>query len=354
MASAAIAVYFGCIMFLANFVFVTTGFGAAIMFIFIYEIASLSGIMECCNLRYALVILSLGFFSAQLPMLCFVNLKQNLRLALVLCYIPIQFGASPLGQYLQNKLPIHVLKLICGIVIVCLASWKMFNILKARAKAKKENSATPATDGVIVNKIKDNVSGHEDEACCNPNDMNEDCENHDRNKDSADDYNIEAKDVGDVDKELNRSMYTMLVYEFWKDLWPVRLLRLWTVVAGFCSGFLSGLIGVGGPPLMIFFLLYPHPIPVIRANSCVIATISNIVKTVIYIVSTPPESYFADTWYVESEIKVYISVLILGLAAVPCGLAMSKYLNSGIYKIILAILLIISGITMIVTSVLVI
>ena len=57
--------------------------------------------MECCNLKYAVFLQTIGRLVIQPLVLYFVGLRTNLRLELLFAFIPIQFVGTPLGQYLQ-------------------------------------------------------------------------------------------------------------------------------------------------------------------------------------------------------------------------------------------------------------
>jgi hypothetical protein len=135
------------------------------------------------------------------------------------------------------------------------------------------------------------------------------------------------------------------------ELWPPRFLTMWMFIAGFMSGFLVGLISVGGPPLIIFFFFYDYPEVQTKANGVVITAVNTLVRMITYISRTPPPEYGHGSWFVKEDIWLYVTVAVVGLVAAPIGIHMAGYLNKGAYKAGLALLLIINGVTMVVTSI---
>ena len=141
---------------------------------------------------------------------------------------------------------------------------------------------------------------------------------------------------------------------FWHEvknqLWPLRPVFFWMLLAGFASGFLRGLIGVRGPPLIIFFFFFEYPKSQIKANGTIVATINVVIRVVTYIVRSPPASYPSKNWFTEEDKYLYIFVSIIGVLGAPVGLWLSKHINQTRFKMILACILIINGVTMIVTG----
>ena len=141
---------------------------------------------------------------------------------------------------------------------------------------------------------------------------------------------------------------------FWHEvknqLWPLRPVFFWIILAGFASGFLGGLIGVRGPPLIIFFFLFEYPKSQIKANGTIVAIINVVIRVVTYIVRSPPGSYPSKNWFTGEDKYLYIFVSIIGALGAPVGLWLSKHINQARLKMVLACILIINGVTMIVTG----
>ena len=653
MASLASTLYFGLCAFMGNLVFSAMGFGVGIIFLFVYQLGSLAGLMDCCNLRYAVFVLTLGFCIILPLVLWHTNLRQHARIDFLVYFVPVQFIGTPIGQFLQNKMPTSILKLIVGIVTGGVAIWQIYSIYRETRKRKKRKGAvdenTPylslptAENGTYANtelqiqhrsvffavgssyyenldylegipnvasppstpllssflpivtnfgdlKSERNLLSLIEHMCCfaekNPvpwtsfdgtpitfdrekitkfckgnspsiftileamlnkyaeanncsswiyklhggnlpheamlqhfgaslryiylvqdpravckstkiphaDDMNvfvlaekwnklhnkavealsdspeivfqleydsfvnheseesdkllkfikdekdletqlqsssqvvwknlvlSDCENEQlnsrwrnrgiisdlelkmvehhcfdtmkklgyqpllskenlkfeeneviefyqqnevkkqeqrarRRRDSPDDVAKETtqKDIIDKFRTLDRHEIegNCLVRFMWKvkgEVLPVRAVFIWMMVAGFFSGFFGGLIGVRGPPLIMFFFFFEYPKKQVKANGSIIATANTLIRVLTYAVTKPPETYIAGEWFVKSEWSVYVTVLILGLAGSPCGIYLSRYLNRGGYKIALAALLIVNGLTMMITA----
>ena len=124
-------------------------------------------------------------------------------------------------------------------------------------------------------------------------------------------------------------------------------IRFWGAMAGFFSGFLGGLVGIRGPPLMVFFLMYPFPKNVIRANSMIILVVNILIRITYYIVEdlsgVRELSWFeARLWY------LYLSVIICGLLGVPLGQYVAARINQHQFKLVIAFMLLLSGVSNIV------
>ena len=122
------------------------------------------------------------------------------------------------------------------------------------------------------------------------------------------------------------------------------------LLTGFFDGFLGGLVAVRGPPLIIFFLLFNYPSAVMKANGAVISTVNTYIRLISYILKTPPDTYGTKSWFVQEDLSMYLAVSLAGILASRLGSYATPYLNNGWYKVALTILLIINGLTMIVTA----
>ena len=60
MAAASVIAFFSTAVFLGNVAFSATGFAMAIVFLFLYQLGSLAW-LDCCNIRYAVFIQTIGF-----------------------------------------------------------------------------------------------------------------------------------------------------------------------------------------------------------------------------------------------------------------------------------------------------
>ena len=99
---------------------------------------------------------------------------------------------------------------------------------------------------------------------------------------------------------------------------------------------------------LLFLRIYPKS--QIKANGTIVATINVVIRVVTYIVRSPPASYPSKNWFTEEDKYLYIFVSIIGVLGAPVGLWLSKHINQTRFKMILACILIINGVTMIVTG----
>ena len=130
----------------------------------------------------------------------------------------------------------------------------------------------------------------------------------------------------------------------------MRPMMLWIMVAGFTSGFLGGLIGVRGPPLIVLFLFYEYPKSQIKASGAIVGAANVIVRLITYSLKPPPPNYPTRQWFTMDDTWLYVFVALSGLLACPLGFWLSVRIDQALFKMVLACLLIVNGITMIVTG----
>ena len=78
MAAASVIAFFSTAVFLGNVAFSATGFAMAIVFLFLYQLGSLAW-LDCCNIRYAVFIQTIGFVVILPITLWRSNLRDNLK-----------------------------------------------------------------------------------------------------------------------------------------------------------------------------------------------------------------------------------------------------------------------------------
>ena len=82
MAAARVIAFFSAAVFLGKVAFSATGFATAIVFLFLYQLGSLAW-LDCCNIRYAVFILTIGFVVIIPITLWRSNLRDNIRAELL-------------------------------------------------------------------------------------------------------------------------------------------------------------------------------------------------------------------------------------------------------------------------------
>eukprot|EP00116_Pleurobrachia_bachei_P006236 sb/3466498/ len=326
MVSAASIALYCASAFFGNIAFSAMGFGMGICFLFVYQLGVLGGIMGDFGLKHAVFIQNIAILVVQPLVLWRAGLKQNLRLDMMITMVPMQLLATPIGQVLQDYTPAEILKIVVGVITISVAVWQIWNIWKG-SRAEEVNKTPPTTtpaavegDTVITNK---NITIEMTETP----------------------PPVKTKDVEQAaDTELSWLHKVRAVF------YPLQGAIIGMIVFAFLSGFTGGLIGVRGPPLIIFFFIWEYAKPEVRANGTVIATANTMVRIITYMVKSTPDEYPYDSWFVMDDIYLYLAVAVTSLIAAPVGLYLTRYLNRSGYKIALTMLLIINGITMITTA----
>lgn len=130
--------------------------------------------------------------------------------------------------------------------------------------------------------------------------------------------------------------------------------RIWTLLAGYTSGFLGGLCGIRGPPVILYFLHPPKPIKFDknsqRATGSVITATNVAMRVVYYFIET-----FAlgkDAYFKSSDWNLYACIIISSLTGVLVGsklFDMMKDSRNNI-RMILSIFLLLCGVSLLISS----
>jgi len=128
--------------------------------------------------------------------------------------------------------------------------------------------------------------------------------------------------------------------------------RLWTIIAGCTSGFLGGLCGIRGPPLILYFL---HA-PVVftqdsqRATGACITFTNVTMRIVYYIINTLFFDQVHD--FKTGDWGLYLSIIICSNLGVIVGSELFEYIKDSrtIVKSILAIFLLLCGVSLTLSS----
>ena len=154
-------------------------------------------------------------------------------------------------QVLQDYTPAEILKIVVGVITIGVALWQIWNIWRARKQQQEKQP--PKEDGIVIgNKTAvGDVIG---------------------NKTATGDVVIGNKTAtgGDalemVEVKTPPEVKTEEVEQGWWEqvksvFYPVQGSTVGMLVFAFLSGFTGGLIGVRGPPLIIFFFFWEYPKP---------------------------------------------------------------------------------------------
>ena len=128
---------------------------------------------------------------------------------------------------------------------------------------------------------------------------------------------------------------------------------VWGILLGFASGFLGGLIGMRGPPLMVFFLVFPFPKTETRAVGAIMLFLNMVLRISYYGVDDyrrrnnelEGSSVAAVPWFLGSSAwPLYVGVVVAGILGVPIGDWIHHRIDQTKFKIVLGLLLAASGI----------
>ena len=128
----------------------------------------------------------------------------------------------------------------------------------------------------------------------------------------------------------------------------------WTLFAGFASGFLGGLCGIRGPPIIFYFMHPPHPVAFNknsqRATGAAITACNVGMRIVYYMVDTL--AFGQDSYFDRHDILLYVSVIIFSILGVLVGSHLFTLMKDSTATIrgILAIFLLLCGISLLLSA----
>jgi len=120
-ASTATIALLSCCSFFGNFGAALTGFGEAIIFLFIWQIVDLLG-YDGGDFKSAIFIQSLSLFSVQPFLLHETSVRKYAHRRILLLFVPTTLIFTPVGQYVGGIAPIPLMKLIAGVVVLMVAA----------------------------------------------------------------------------------------------------------------------------------------------------------------------------------------------------------------------------------------
>jgi len=130
--------------------------------------------------------------------------------------------------------------------------------------------------------------------------------------------------------------------------------QFWTLFAGFASGFLGGLCGIRGPPIIMYFLHPPYPVSfdkkTQRATGASITATNVAMRIAYYLVNTL--AFDGEDFFEASNWALYVSVVIFSLAGVLVGSKVFEYMKDSKATIrgILSIFLLLCGVSLLISS----
>jgi len=285
-------------------------------------IGDLSGGMTCdrCGIKDAVFYQSLALASG-LPLMLYQArkvIKQHANKTFLLVFCPATAAGTPLGKFLQGHLPGDIVKTICGILI-CLACANALSNLVPETQCYKNHFAKKVV----------NEDDNEENA------VDADVEDGKEKLDEKADDNVDI--VKEETEPKNDDELDPTLVEGWS-------FRIWGFMAGFFSGFLGGLAGIRGPPLMVFFLWFTFPKHFVRANSMLVLIV-NISIRVAYYVAEDLSGQRDVPWFEPELWYLYVCVVAFGIIGVPGGDWVAQRINQKQFKLVIAFMLFLSGVS---------
>jgi len=128
--------------------------------------------------------------------------------------------------------------------------------------------------------------------------------------------------------------------------------KAWTLLMGFLSGFLGGLCGIRGPPIILYFLHAPIKMTkaVQKANGAVITAANVLTRVVVYAIKSAAGGQHNQ--FTNDDIPLYIVVFIASVGGVAIGqdIYQSMRDSQAVVKTILCFMLLLCGVSLIIAG----
>lgn len=307
----------------------------ALIFVTVYTIGELSGgfddcyhddetLMRLCGIKYAVFLQSVSLLGSMPVLLVQSDAFHNSNPALLQTLVPITLISTPIGQYYQTIISASWIKVVVGIVVIVAVLYQlMLDVLVERRR--QQETATPTTTSGEINSI----ATHEQTPLLA----------------ATGSATATDKNVNDENRDTNYHGFS------------ANSIRIWGILLGGSSGFLGGLIGMRGPPLMIFFLAFPFPKSEARAIGTILLGLNLILRMGYYVVSdvmlslqrySKEDNLGGDTplrqWFYTSEWLLYAFVIVTGIVAVFLGDYVHHQLDHASFQRVLVLILIATGV----------
>jgi len=301
--TAEVVVFFSLCAFFGNLGFGICGFGSgmdmAIIFLFIYTLAEGRGHLPGYDYKYAIFLQCLGLVSAVPVVMAFSKIKKHANKGLLKFAIPATIVGSPLGAFVNNRIPPPLLPLIIGIQMLVISLRDVMP--KLLAKDKEDTISAPSKRDVwkdlydIEDEVENIAGDKEDEESPAQNE-----------EETADAPAVTGKTIG------------------------------FTIFLSFLSSYLSGMVGCRGAPLVVLILRTTGLLPTesIRATGSVALGVNAFARFIFYLAYRIPG---ADVGYFVGEhLILYICVVIFSIIGALAGEFLARRVNREAFKTIVA------------------
>jgi hypothetical protein len=102
-----------------------TGFGQAIIFLFVWQIVELAGYDG--DFKSAVFIQALSLFSMQPLVLYKAKVWKNAHRRVLLLFVPITLVSTPLGQLVSDGVPTSIVQAVAGVLVTFVACWELYS-----------------------------------------------------------------------------------------------------------------------------------------------------------------------------------------------------------------------------------
>ena len=131
-----------------------TGFGQAIIFLFVWQIVELAGYNG--DFKSAVFIQALSLFSMQPLVLYKAKVWKNAHRRVLLLFVPITLVSTPLGQLVSDGVPTSIVQAVAGVLVTFVACWELYSkrnwflslsLCNKKSKGKKDGQVGADDDG---------------------------------------------------------------------------------------------------------------------------------------------------------------------------------------------------------------
>mmetsp|Transcript_25152 Transcript_25152/g.33357 ORF Transcript_25152/g.33357 Transcript_25152/m.33357 type:complete len:409 (-) Transcript_25152:24-1250(-) len=366
----AVAIIFSFASFVGNFGVSLTGFGMAIFFLFVYSIFEVAGLMECsrCGLLDAVFYQTLGM-SGAVPLILYRARKMiqtNVNRTLLVTFIPISVVGTVIGRFAQQHFPTDIIRVIMGAAIIVAMGIAARNLVRDTQWYKLKFGRETNVEEVLDDDDDENDEESTKEEGNGARDDHQNIEEgqsdeHEESKQEMEQYRQEknddsdnspnemfqdnVEDDNDINKETAVAEKSQQQHEKETESLPHgKKLIFWGITLGFLSGFLGGLVGVRGPPVILFFLCFSYPKPIVRANG-VLILFTNLFIRIVYYIIEDISGALDRTWFEARLWYLYVSVVVFGMMGVPVGQYVAERISGNQFKLVLCFMLLLSGLS---------
>ncbi|KAL9187678.1 hypothetical protein ACHAXT_006056 [Thalassiosira profunda] len=370
-ASAATVALLSACAFAGNVGAAVTGFGQAIIFLFVWQIVELAGYDET-GFKYAVFIQALSLFSMQPLLLYKAQVLKHAHRRILLLFVPITLVSTPLGQLVSDKVPTKIVQAVAGALVTFVACFeiyckrKWFGSVCDRCRTGEGETGAKAAGDAKLEAVEEGNGGGDAEAqkmeeTAKDDDFEENAlESGEPSGNNADatatnDATIEESNAAESLRDTNAQSNSNPPKEPFEQLKiGANPATFWTLLAGGASGFLGGMVAIRGPPLIFYFLHPPRPVSFDkisqRATGVAIMCCNVVMRQIFYLVNTFTDS--GRMGYEKENWRLYLSVIVCSIAGGYAGSTLFQYVKDSKDTIrgVLAVFLFLCGISLLISA----